>query len=108
MKRMEMDSNLLSKGEKISCRDLTIQEDAAANRTRRKGKPVTLFKVTKTDDSETLSLAYDESLSPQDRDQLMDIQIMEATGAAYSNVGIQLLTNLGNAVVSAKAGRNEM
>lgn len=59
---------------------------------RRKGKPVTLFKATKTDESETFSLVYDESLTLIDRDQLMDTHIMEATGAAYSDVGIQLFS----------------
>ena len=33
---------------------------------------------------------------------------MEATGAAHKDVGIQLLSNLGNAVFSTKAGATEM
>lgn len=105
-----MDSNLTSKNEKISHRDLTVQENVAIDqmKQRRKENPVTIFKVTQTDDSETLSLAYDEGLASLDRDQLMDTQIMEATGATNSEVGIQLLLNVGNAVVSAKADRSKM
>lgn len=75
---------------------------------REKGKPVAIFKVTKTDDSETLSLAHDESLASLDRDQLMDTQIMGATGSANSDVGLQLLLNVGHAIISAKADRNKM
>ncbi|PWU16007.1 MAG: hypothetical protein C5B45_01470 [Chlamydiae bacterium] len=56
-------------------------------------------------DSDTLSLAYDESLASLDKDRLVDTQIMEATGAANSDVGIQLLLNVGNAIVSAKTDR---
>ncbi len=105
-----MDSNLPSKNEKIVCRDLTFQENVAIDQMKQRGKekPVTIFKVTKADDSETLSLAYDESLASPDRDQLMDTQIMEATGAANSDVGIQMLANVGNAIVSAKAERSKM
>lgn len=33
---------------------------------------------------------------------------MEATGASNSDVGIQLLLNVGNAVVSAKTDRSKM
>ncbi len=97
-----MDSNLPSKNEKISHRDLTVQENVAIDqmKQRRKEKPVTIFKVTQTDDSETLSLAHDENLASLDKDQLMDTQIMEATGAANSDVGIQLLLNVGTAIVS--------
>lgn len=69
-----MDSNLPSKDEKISHRGLTVQENVAIDqmKQRRKEKPVNIFTVTQTDDSETLSLAYDESLASLDKDQLMD------------------------------------
>ena len=105
-----MDSNLRSKNEKISCRDLTVQENVAINqmKQRRKENLVTIFKVTQTDDSETLSLAYDESLASPDSDQLLDTQIMEATGAANSDVGLQLLSNVGNAIISTKSERSMM
>ena len=105
-----MDLNLPLKSKKNNCRDLTVQENAVIEHMKRKGKknPVTIFKVTKADNCEILDLAYDENLTSIDKDQLMGAQIMEATGAAYSDVGIQLLSHVGNAVVSAKADCNKM
>ena len=104
-----MNSELESACQKVDCRALTHQEHVAIDQMnqRQKKKPATLFKTTKNGDSETLSLAFDESLSPQDRSLLIETQIMEATGAAQSDVGIQLLINLGNSIASSKAGLNE-
>lgn len=105
-----MDPNLPSKSDKVSHRELTIQENAAVGKMkqRKKGKSVNLFKTSKTGNSEVLSLDFDEKLSSSDKYDLIDTQIMEATGAAHKDVGIQLLSNLGNAVFSAKAGASEM
>ena len=105
-----MDSNSASKNKKTSCRDLTVQENVAIDqmKQRRNGNPVTIFQVTQTDGSETLGLAYDKNLGSLDKDLLMDTQIMEATGSANSDVGLQLLLNVGNAIVSTNTDRSKM
>ncbi len=104
-----MDSELEFESQELNCRALTHQEHAAIDQMnqRQKGRPMALFKTTKNGDSETLSLAFDESLSPKDRILLTETQIMKATGAAHSDVGIHLLINLGNSIASSKTGLSE-
>lgn len=103
-----MDEIIEEKKKPVNKRSLTSQEQTSIARVKQKRtKNAPIFRVNETGGQEILELAIDGNLEQSQAYDLLDSQILEATGAGNSSVGIQLFSNLGKAIVPAKANGKE-
>ena len=96
--------------QKPACkRSLTPKEQSSIARVKQKQTsiPGPIFRTANASDKDAstfaLELAIDKSITHEEAMDLLDSRILDATGSANSTVGLQLLSNLGNAIVPAKA-----
>lgn len=92
-------------------RELTPGERSSITRMKQKHKvnPVSVFLVTNQSENESLEieLAVDKTLENHDGYDLIDAHISEITGASNCDAGLQLLANLGKAIIPSKVERKE-
>lgn len=90
-----MEESLNETKKTIIKRELTIEERKAIARLKQKGSITSqpIFRVDNSNDT-TLEFALDESLEHRNAVDLLDSQIMEATGTADRNAGLRLLINI--------------
>lgn len=101
MKKSEMQL-----GEK---RGLTSQEQIAIGHLKQKRKsPPTIFRAVESENEETFEFALDGNLVGSEANDLLDSQIMKVTGTADRSVAIQLLSNLGKALIPSKVKGKEL
>lgn len=94
----------------VKKRVLTQQEEASVARFKQKkiGRQADIFKTQRFGDSGALELLIEEDLNNQDKIDLLNANIMEATGSSDPHVGIKLLSNLGQAIIPKNATPPEM
>ena len=90
----------------VKKRNLTEQEKSAIARVKRRhiSKNVPLYRINESDGKDAIELGYDKDLEHNDAVYLFESRVMDVTGSAESDVGLQLLNNVGKAIVSGKAG----
>jgi hypothetical protein len=97
-----MDNCINEQQKPVVKRRLTDQEKRSISRfNQREGASGSIFHAT-CEGNGTLELVLDEKLERSEAVNLVNSRIMEATGAANSTVGLQLLTNLAKAAISSK------
>src|ERR1700722_3167242 len=86
-------------------RNLTAQEQAAINRIKQRGfvNSGQIFRASEENEDGNLDLIIDEKLEHSEAMDLLNSRIMEATGAVNSTVGLNLLTNVGKAIIPSNA-----
>ena len=94
----------------IDSRCLTQQEQRAIKRVKQKqiANQSNIFRAVDADESNSLGLALDNSLVHAEAVDLLDSHILMATGSANSTIGLQLLTNLGKAIIPPNAKGKEI
>jgi hypothetical protein len=92
----------------VSKRALTSQEQESIANFKEKGFAKTRPIFQASDDQVNLELALDNSLVDQDRLALYESSLMESTGCADLHVGLNFLSKLSNALISAKANNKEI
>ncbi len=90
----------------VKKRSLTDQEKLSIARVKKRhiSKNVPLYRINESDCKDTLELSYDKDLEHNDAVYLFESRVLDVTGSANSDVGLQLLNNVGKAIVSGKAG----
>ncbi len=98
-----MNENLTDKNKLEIKRELIPKEKSSIARMKQKRSthPASIFRAGNPGDNESseIGLAIDKTLKHQDGVELFNAQISDATGAANSDVGLQLLCNLGKAFI---------
>lgn len=90
-------------------RDLSMQQQNTIAKVKQKRTPFkSIFRAAAEGDQETLELALGNEIEGADAIDLLNLHIYEATGASNNAVGIQLLSNLGQGIIPAKAGIKTM
>lgn len=91
-------------------RALTQQEQSAVAhvKERRSANQGDIFRSADSDDNGSLELAIDKTLLHHEAVDLLDSHILNATGSANSTIGLQILTNLGKAILPANAKGKEI
>jgi hypothetical protein len=104
-----MDENIPEMKKPVCNRSLTPQEQSAISRMKQKRTRLgSIFRASENADQDALELAIDASLERSEACDLIESNIMEATGATNSVAGIQFLSSLGKAIVPAKVKGKEM
>lgn len=103
-----MDDNISEVKKTVSKRSLTPQEQSAIARMKQKRiRMDSVFRASENAEQDAIELAVDTNLERSEACDLFESNILEATGAANSLIGIQFLSNVGQAIVPAKAKGKE-
>lgn len=105
-----MDKSIQKQKKPVTKRSLTKQEQNAIARLKQRScvTPGPIFCASEDGGNGNLELVFDENLERSEAVDLLNSRILEATGAANRAVGLYLLTNVGKALIPAKAKNEEV
>lgn len=107
---MEENMNEISSNNNVAKkRALTVEEQSLVEpfKQKMKKKTIDIFKPSKEETSDAIELVLEEDLNKQDCVDLVQANIMAATGSTNFTVGINLLTNIGQALTGSNAKKTD-